>query len=72
MNKGCQTVARTNQIFTIREVGTNGFLGTYSALTADQAIRKFWDGQAATAATFRRSQPLRKFAVTASVEKPQD
>jgi len=44
--------ARTNQIFTIREVGTNRFLGTYSALTADQAIRKF--------------------AVTASVEKPQD
>ena len=65
-------MARTNQIFTIREVGSNGFLGTYSALTADQAIRKFWDDQAATASTFRSSQPLRKFSVTASVEKPYD
>ena len=72
MNKGCQIVARTNQIFTVREVGSNGFLGTYSALTPDQAIRKFWDDQGATASTFRRSQPLRKFMVTASVEKPQD
>ena len=65
-------IARTSQIFTVREVGTNGFLGTYSALTADQAIRKFWDSQVATASTFRCSQPLQKFAVTASVEKPQD
>jgi len=60
--------ALTVQVFTVREAGTNGFLGTFRALTAEQAIRKFWDDQAATASTFRRSQPLRKFAVTASVE----
>lgn len=65
------TKARSAQIFTIREVGTGGFLGAYSALTADQAIRKFWDDQAATASTLRRSQPLRKVAVAASIEPPQ-
>lgn len=64
--------ARTAQIFTVRETATNGFLGTYSALTADQAIRKFWDDQAAMASTFRRSMPLRKFPVTASVEERKD
>jgi len=61
--------ARVTQVWTIREVGSNGFLGTYRTYTADQAIQNFWDGQAATAATFRRSQPMmRKFAVTATVE----
>jgi hypothetical protein len=64
--------ALTFQIFTVREAGTNGFLGTYRALTADHAIRQFWDDQAATASTFRRSQPLQKFAVTASVEPTID
>jgi hypothetical protein len=72
MNNGNRLMARktpTTQIFTIREAGTNGFLGTYRALTADQATRKFWDDQAAAASTFRRSQPVRKFAVTAAVEQ---
>ncbi len=57
------------QIFTVRETTTNGFLGTYFALTAEQAIKKFWDGQASTASSFRRSQPMQKFSVSASVEK---
>jgi hypothetical protein len=61
-------IARVTQVWTIREIGSNGFLGTYRTYTADQAIQKFWDNQAATAATFRRSQPMRKFAVTATVE----
>lgn len=62
----------TTQIFTVREAATGGFLGTYRTLTAAQAIRKFWDDQAATASTFRRSQPMRKFEVTASVEPPSE
>jgi hypothetical protein len=59
----------TSQLFIIREAGSNSFLASYRALTPEQAIRKFWDDQAATASTFRRSQPLHKFAVTAAVEE---
>jgi hypothetical protein len=62
--------ARKPQLFTVREVGTNGLCGRYYALTADQAIRRFWDDQAALSATFRRSMPFRKFPVTATVEPP--
>jgi hypothetical protein len=61
--------ARQFQLFTVREAAGGGICGHYRALTADAAIARFWSDQAATSATFRRSQPFHKFAVVASVEE---
>jgi hypothetical protein len=57
---------KTTQIFTLRnEAGQ--FVGTYRALTSDQAIAKFWNDQAVQSSTFRQ-MAIKRFAITASVE----
>jgi hypothetical protein len=62
--------ARQYQLFTVREAAGGGLCGHYRTLTAEAAIARFWQDQAATSATFRRSQPFQKFVVVASVEEP--
>ena len=61
--------AKEAQIFTVRDASGH-FLGTYRALTAQQAISRLVSDQATTAATFRKSQPVAHFnGLTACVEK---
>lgn len=62
--------AKEAQIFTVRDA-SGDFLGTYRAMTAQQAINRLVSDQAATAATFRKSQPAIPLGnLTASVEPP--
>ena len=56
------------QIFTVR-TANGGFVGTFRAMTAQQAIKRAVNGLAETAQTFRRSQPMPSVqGFTASVE----
>ena len=56
------------QIWTIRN-DAGQFLGTYRAIDGASAIRRMTSELAATAATFRRSQPMPKLGnLSASVE----
>jgi hypothetical protein len=60
--------AKRAEVFTVRDK-TGAFLGTYRALTASAAIQKFISDQAATASTFRKSQPaVVPTGMTAAVE----
>lgn len=57
------------QIWTVQNNAGQG-LGRYRAISAQAAIRRFLEEQAATAATFRRSQPMLQFSsLTATVDK---
>ena len=58
---------KTPKIFTVRNAAGQ-FLGTYLALTAEQAMQRHRDEQLVTAATFRRSQPYTPSPLTAAVE----
>ena len=62
-------MAKKIQLFTVRNQ-QGQFLAKYYAFTAPQAINKLIQDMAATAATFRKSQPmsLRAEGLTATVE----
>jgi hypothetical protein len=60
------------QIWTVRNA-SGQFLAAYRAQSRQSAITRFVSDQAATASTFRRSQPTPRFVgLTASVEKCPD
>jgi len=63
---------KVSTVWTVRNL-QGQFIGTYWALTAEQAIGKAVRDDYRTASTFRKSQPatLRASDLTASVE-PQD
>jgi hypothetical protein len=66
--KEAKRMAKRAEVFTVRDK-TGAFLGTYRALTASAAIQKFVSDQAATASTFRKSQPaVVPTGMTAAVE----
>jgi hypothetical protein len=62
--------AKEAQVFTVR-TASGSFVGTYRAQNAQQAVTRAVSELAATAATFRRSQPMPNVqGFTASVEPP--
>jgi hypothetical protein len=64
--------SKESQVWTVRnKVGQ--YIGSYRAYTAEQAISRFVQAQASTAATFRKSQPLQvnRADFTATVEEAQ-
>ncbi len=61
--------AKQIQVWTVRFI-SGGFVGSFHAYTAEQAIAKAVAADRSTASTFRESQPanLHNFAMVATVE----